>query len=83
MKQEKQNQLALITGATSGIGLELAKIFASEGYDLVLVARTNSDLHTVGQQLQDDHGVEVHSIAKDLFDINAANEVYEEVKAMA
>jgi|GEM_PF-1859113 len=36
---ETQNKTALITGATSGIGLELAKLFAEDKYNLVIIAR--------------------------------------------
>jgi uncharacterized protein len=69
---------ALITGATSGIGLELAKIFASEGYNLVLVARTEADLDLVAAGLAG-YNVDVTTIAKDLFNPKAASEIYNEV----
>lgn len=50
---------ALITGASSGIGEALAEQFASEGADLVLVARTESKLVQLAGRLQQDHGIEV------------------------
>lgn len=74
-----QNQHALITGATSGIGYELAKLFAQDGYNLVLVARHQDDLDRTAAELQQ-HGVQVVTLAKDLFDRNAPFELYDEVK---
>jgi len=75
------NQTALITGGTSGIGRELAKLFAKDGYNLILVARTQADLDTTAAELQQAHGIQVTTIAKDLFEPNAAFELYDEVKA--
>ncbi|HYF68802.1 MAG TPA: SDR family oxidoreductase [Ohtaekwangia sp.] len=72
---------ALITGATSGIGYELAKVFAEHGYNLVIVARTPEDLNTTADELADQYGINVIPIAKDLFQDNAAFDVYEEVKS--
>jgi uncharacterized protein len=71
---------ALITGGTSGIGYELAKLFAKDGYDLVLVARTEEDLSKAANELGAAHGVNVTTIAKDLFKVEASQEVYDEVK---
>lgn len=76
----KQNY-ALITGATSGIGYELAKLFAKDGYNLIIVARTLTDLQRTADELSRDYGVDVHPIAKDLFDEKAAFELYEMVKS--
>jgi short-subunit dehydrogenase len=74
------HKYALITGATSGIGLELAKLFAKNGYDLVIVARDQNELRTSSAELEN-YGIKVTAIAKDLFQPNAAAELYEEVKA--
>lgn len=78
MKSTKQ-QFALVTGGTSGIGYELAKLFAKDGYNLVLVARTQSDLQRVSQEITQQYGVEVKTIAKDLFDFENAFTLYNEV----
>jgi len=79
----KQNgYYALITGATSGIGYELAKLFAQDGYNLVIVARgENGDLERTASELKSQYGVEVETIAKDLFKRENAFAVYDEVKA--
>ena len=69
---------ALITGASSGIGLELAKIFAREGYDLWLVARSASKLEAVRKDLNAQYPVSVQFIPKDLSDPAAARELFEE-----
>ena len=69
---------ALITGATSGIGFELAKLFAKDGYNLIIVARDQSELSTTANQLRK-FNVEVETFAKDLFNREAAFELYNEV----
>jgi short-subunit dehydrogenase len=63
----KKKQYALVTGGTSGIGYELAKLLAADKYNLILVARTDADLHRVAQELREAHGVDVKTIVKDLF----------------
>lgn len=72
---------ALVTGGSEGIGLELAKLFAQDGCNLILVARNSHDLDEVAKELQHEYGVSVHTIAKDLVSHNAAFEVYDEVKS--
>jgi len=79
---EKRNQYALVTGATSGIGYELAKLLAADGYHLILVSRTQTDLDRVADQLKDAHGVDVRVIAKDLFYPGNAMELTDEVKEL-
>ena len=59
-------QTALITGASGGIGYELAKLFARDHYDLVLVARSSDKLNQVAAQLQSQFGVTVKTVALDL-----------------
>ena len=59
---------ALITGASFGIGLELARIFAREGYNLVLVARTADKLRQVASELEKAHGTRSLILAVDLTD---------------
>ena len=69
---------ALITGASNGIGLELAKVHASKGGDLVLVARNKSKLDELKKELESEYKVSVYTIGKDLSAINSAQEVYDE-----
>ena len=57
---------ALITGASSGIGLELATCFARDGYDLVLVARNAAALEALAGELRQAFGVSVITLPKDL-----------------
>ncbi|HYC29720.1 MAG TPA: SDR family oxidoreductase [Chitinophagaceae bacterium] len=72
---------ALITGATSGIGYELAKLFAQDGYNLIIVARTAEDLQQRSQELSQQYNVDVVPIAKDLFHHEAAFELYDEIRS--
>lgn len=73
--------IALITGASSGIGLELAKIHAARKGDLVLVARSTSKLEALKVELAEKHGVDVLLLPKDLSIPGSAEEIYQEVKA--
>jgi short-subunit dehydrogenase len=69
---------ALITGASSGIGKELAYIHAEKGGDMVLVARSVEQLKSLKKVLESTHGVKVHVIIKDLTNPRAAEEIYAE-----
>ncbi len=69
---------ALITGASNGIGLELAKIHASKGNNLVLVARNKTKLNEIKAELENQFNVSVYTIGKDLSIANAAQDVYNE-----
>jgi short-subunit dehydrogenase len=72
---------ALITGASSGIGLELAKIHAEHKGNLVLVARNIQKLNELKQEFETEFGISVYVIQKDLSDSNSAAEVYNELKS--
>ncbi|MGV3629790.1 MAG: SDR family NAD(P)-dependent oxidoreductase [Bacteroidota bacterium] len=75
-----EEKYVLITGGTSGIGYELAKLFADDDYNLVLVARDKAELARVKAEIEDSSDVIVITIAKDLFDYDNAFEVYNELK---
>jgi short-subunit dehydrogenase len=83
MKPDKTNagKYALITGATSGFGYEFAKLFAKDGYNLVLVARTDDRLQEVATEITQEFYVDVLPMSKDLFDPKAAEEIYAEVNS--
>lgn len=81
MSTNNQGKSALITGGTSGIGYELAKLFAADGYSLVLVARNTDRLNAVSSELKQQYGVQVHTIEKDLFKPGTAKEIWDETKS--
>ncbi len=72
---------ALVTGATGGIGYELARLLAQDKYNLVLVARSQEDLDRTAAEFKGQYGIEVFPLAKDLFQKQAPSEVYDAVKA--
>ena len=74
------NNVALITGASSGIGKELAIIHASKKRDLVLVARRMEELEGLKTELIQKYGVEVLVLPSDLMQIGAAKKVFDAVK---
>jgi short-subunit dehydrogenase len=66
---------ALITGASAGIGSELARVFSAEGFDLVLVARRRERLDALAQELQQRDGSRVRVMAEDLADLGAPERI--------
>jgi uncharacterized protein len=74
-----KNEYALITGASSGIGYELAKVFARNGFNLVLVARNPERLEAVAKELARDYMVDCHVISADLSRISGVEEVHRRV----
>src|SRR4051812_38195986 len=61
-----EGQTALITGASMGIGVDLAECFAQDGYDLILTARSESALQSVAERLSSSFGIKAIAIALDL-----------------
>ncbi len=74
-------QTALITGASAGLGLELARLAARDGCDLVLVARRRERLEALGTELRAAHGVGVTVLDGDLARPAAAQTIAERVEA--
>lgn len=68
------NKIALITGATSGIGLACANKYASESYDLILSGRRQERLDKISDELQQNHGIEVKTLCFDVRDKMAVND---------
>ena len=73
---EKNNKIALITGASSGIGRDMARDLAQRGYNLILVARDQERL----EKLKKEFKVEVMTISTDLSEYENCKKLYEEVK---
>jgi uncharacterized protein len=74
-------ELILLTGASSGIGYEMANILAAKKFDLILVARQIEKLEVLKNLLEKEHKIKVHTIQKDLSVAENAMALYEEVRA--
>lgn len=70
---------ALITGASSGIGKDMAKVLASKGYDLVLVARNEEALTKVSEELKKANSIKIETIAMDLAIPENSKELHKKV----
>jgi uncharacterized protein len=73
-------ETVLVTGASSGIGLELARCFAADKSDLVLVARSTVALEKLAAELRAAHGVSVHIITADLAQAGAGEKIFQELQ---
>jgi len=78
----KGGRTALVTGASGGIGAELARLFARDGWNVVLVARSRDGLEKVGRGLADAFSVRYHVVPADLSDPAAPQAVYDAVQAL-
>ena len=74
------SKTALITGASAGIGLEFAIIFAKEKYDLIITARNGTKLNELATEIKNKHNVNVKVVVKDLSKQNAGEEIFDELK---
>ncbi len=73
---------ALITGASSGIGKEFAKIHSQSGGNIVIVARSKDKLESLKFEIESKYSNLVHVLVKDLSKPNASEELYNEVKEL-
>ncbi|HEX7312682.1 MAG TPA: SDR family oxidoreductase [Pyrinomonadaceae bacterium] len=71
---------ALVTGASGGIGEELARLFAADGHDLVLVARSRDKLARLAEELKGKHGVAARVLAADLARPESPREIFDELQ---
>jgi short-subunit dehydrogenase len=81
MASPSSRKVALVTGPSSGIGRELAKIFAENGFDVILVSRDETKLRDLADELRSSFRTSVKVIVKDLVSPGAAAEVFREVQA--
>jgi short-subunit dehydrogenase len=70
------DRIALVTGASSGIGKEIAELYASKGCNLVITARREEFLQKIKVELEERYSVVVNTIIEDLSDINSAERIY-------
>jgi short-subunit dehydrogenase len=74
------NDWALITGASSGIGLELARLFAANSFNVILLARNEARLNQLAEELRRKHAVETKVVVHDLSVANAAQAVFDDLR---
>jgi short-subunit dehydrogenase len=72
--------VALITGASMGLGAEFARVLASEGYDVVLTARNGERMATLKKEVENLHGGTAHVLVADLTDPRAPLAIHEHLR---
>jgi len=75
-------KIAIVTGASSGIGREISIELASRSYDLVVVARRRDLLEKLKYDLEDKYKINVYSLAHDLSNTEEINRLVEEIKML-
>ena len=76
----EQKMTALVTGASGGIGLELARLLAADGHDLVLVARSGDKLARLAEELSGEHKTVARVIVSDLARPDAPQEIFDDLQ---
>jgi uncharacterized protein len=74
-------RLALVTGASAGIGAAFARIYASHGYDVALTARRQERLETLGEEIRLRYGVETLAVRADLAEPEAPGQILDHLAA--
>lgn len=80
-KRKGEGQTALVTGASMGIGVDLAECFAKDGYDLILTARSEGALKDVAARLAAKYKVKATHIALDLGQIGGGKKLADDIRA--
>jgi len=75
-----KGKYAIVTGASCGIGYELAKILAKDGKDIVVIARSRDRLEDLKKEIESKHGTKVKVLAKDLSDPKAPPQIFSELE---
>lgn len=74
-------KVALVTGASAGLGEQFARLFAKDGHDVILVARSAERLEALAATLRKDHNVTAHVLPADLGKPEAAGQIFDKVRA--
>ena len=82
MQKKMQEKIAIITGASSGIGYSFANIYAKKGYSLVLIARSKKKLEDLAKKLKKQYQTKTIVIIYDLSKIDAAKKIHQKLKSM-
>jgi len=76
-----ERPVALVTGASMGLGAEFARLLASEGYDLVLTARSGDRLATLKKEVENLHGITAQVLVADLADPRTPAAIHERMRS--
>jgi uncharacterized protein len=77
---KRKCKAALITGASSGFGLEFAKLFAADKCDLVITSRPGTEIEKLAKELAKEYGIKVFPMEIDMSQANAAKKIFDAVK---